>query len=195
MNRILRWRPLAACVLLVLVLAALSAWDWHRRVEEWHRMVRGYVQTLAGASIAARAAASAEEAMRVLERERVGMVVSDVRMPGDDGIALLRRARERLPGLPFLLVTAFADVRQAVDALKLGAVDYRAKPVDLDELLAAVRDTLGLPQGGADAEVPPALLAGIVAESPAFRAVMREAYLVASSDAPVLVTGESGTGK
>ena len=154
-----------------------------------------YLQTLSSASVSACAAASAEEALRILETEPVDMVVSDVRMPGGDGISLLRRARERRPGLPFLLVTAYADVRQAVDALRLGAVDYLAKPVDLDELLAAVRDTLGLPRGDSERVLPPEALAGFVAESPALLSVLRDAFLVAASDVPVLVSGESGSGK
>lgn len=63
-------------------------------------------------------------------------------------------------------------MRGAVDALKLGAVDYLAKPMDLDELLAAVRDTLGV--RATDTEIPAEALAGIVAESPAMRAVLRD---------------------
>jgi DNA-binding NtrC family response regulator len=122
------------------------------------------------------------------------MIVSDVRMPGASGLDLLRRVRDDHPGLPFLLVTAFADVREAVDALKLGAVDYLAKPVDLDELLAAVRDTLG-EHGERTDEIPAAALEGIVVESPAMRAVLRDAWRVAASDATVLLTGESGSGK
>jgi two-component system, NtrC family, response regulator HydG len=154
-----------------------------------------YAQTLARAGIEAAQAGSAEEALELLGEGPVDMVVSDVRMPGQDGLFLLRRARERWPALPFLLVTAFADVRGAVDALKLGAVDYLAKPVDLDELLAAVHDALGIASPAADELLPAGALAGIVAESPAMRAVLRDAFVVSPSDAPVLLTGESGTGK
>ena len=153
-----------------------------------------YARVLRDAGLAVQEAGNAAEALLSLEKTTPDMIVSDVRMPGESGLDLLRRVREDKPELPFLLVTAYADVREAVDALKLGAVDYLAKPVDLDELLAAVRDTLGV---GADddAELPAGSLAGIVAESPAMRSVLRDAYRVARSDATILLTGESGSGK
>jgi two-component system response regulator HydG len=117
-------------------------------------------------------------------------------MPRVSGIDLLRAARDLYPELPFLLVTAYADVRDAVTSLKLGAIDYLSKPVDLDELLAAVTDTLGLQHDPASAFDPPAdLLDGIIAASPAMRATLRDAWRVASADATVLLTGESGVGK
>ena len=116
-------------------------------------------------------------------------------MPGLNGIDLLRMVRKNYSALPFLLVTAYADVRDAVKALKLGAVDYLAKPVDLDELLAAVADTLGLSGGVQEFNIPREALSGIVAESSAMRTVLWDAYRVAKSDANVLLTGESGTGK
>jgi len=153
-----------------------------------------YARVLRDAGFDVHEAGSAADALEFMNRETTDMVVSDVRMPAESGLDLLRRARAEKPELPFLLVTAYADVREAVDALKLGAVDYLAKPVDLDELLAAVRDTLGVRPASAG-EIPAEALAGIVAESPAIRAVLRDAYRVAGSDATVLLTGESGSGK
>ncbi len=153
-----------------------------------------YAHVLRDAGFAVQEACSAAQALELLSDEVPAMVVSDVRMPGASGLDLLRQARTAHPELPFLLVTAYADVREAVDALKLGAVDYLAKPVDLDELLAAVRDTLGV-RPYAVGEIPAEALAGIVAESPAMRSVLRDAYRVAGSDATVLLTGESGSGK
>lgn len=153
-----------------------------------------YARVLRDAGLAVQEAASASEALGLLHDQAPDMIVSDVRMPGESGLDLLRRVREEKPELPFLLVTAYADVREAVDALKLGAVDYLAKPVDLDELLAAVRDTLGVGADG-DEELPAGSLKGIVAESHAMRSVLRDAYRVAPSDATVLLTGESGSGK
>lgn len=153
-----------------------------------------YARVLRDAGFAVQEAGSAAEALKVLSADVPAMVISDVRMPGASGLDLLRRARGAHPELPFLLVTAYADVREAVDALKLGAVDYLAKPVDLDELLAAVHDTLGV-RPDAAGEIPAEALTGIVSESPAMRAVLRDAYRVAASDATILLTGESGSGK
>ncbi len=154
-----------------------------------------YSKVLAQAGFEIMVAGSCTEAMGVIEKVVPALVVSDVRMPGADGIRLLRMAREAYPTIPFLLVTAYADVREAVTALKLGAVDYLAKPVDLDELVAAVRDVVGGRVGHEDLKLPAEAMRGIVAESPAMRAVIKDAYRVATSDANVLITGESGSGK
>jgi DNA-binding NtrC family response regulator len=140
-------------------------------------------------------AESAETALRLLEENSVSLVVSDVRMPGKSGIELLQTARKQYEGLPFLLVTAYADVRDAVLALKLGAVDYLSKPVDLDEFVVAVKDNLGIRSPMAATEIPEHLIAGVVAESASMADLLRNAYRVAVTDATVLLTGESGVGK
>jgi len=150
---------------------------------------------LADAGFETQAAASAEEALDRLRERPPALVVSDVRMPGVGGIELLRAARGIHPDLPFILVTAYADVRDAVRALKLGAVDYLPKPVDLDELVSAIRDALNLREATPAFELPPDALRGIVAQSPLMLSALRDAFRVAASDANVLLTGESGTGK
>ncbi len=137
-----------------------------------------------------------ESALDLLQREPVHLMISDVRMPGISGLETLRRARQEHATLPVLLVTAFADVRDAVGAMRDGAVDYLVKPIDLDELLALARTALGLdvspPLLVADSkQIPP----HFVAASPATRAVFRDAALVADSDSRILITGESGVGK
>ncbi|MDY0274862.1 MAG: sigma-54 dependent transcriptional regulator [Desulfomicrobium sp.] len=139
-------------------------------------------------------AQNAEQALVLLKDEKPDMIISDVRMPGASGLELLRQTRTLWPELPFLLITAYADVRGAVDALKLGAVDYLAKPVDMDELLSAVRDALGVISEPIP-DLPPEALKGIVVDSPAMYAVFRDAFRVAASDATILLTGESGCGK
>jgi two-component system response regulator HydG len=161
--------------------------------EPSHRQL--YSETLVAQGFVTATAGDAEIALAAIRREQPALVVSDVRMPGADGLDLLRRARECCPALPFLLVTAFANVREAVAALRMGAVDYLAKPVDLDELAAAAADIVGMPVRDGSRELPAAALQGIVAESAAFRAVLADAYRVARSDATVLLTGESGSGK
>jgi len=139
---------------------------------------------------------SADAARERLSKIRPGIIVSDVRMPGTDGLSFLRQVRETIPDLPFLLVTAFPEVQDAVKALKLGAVDYLEKPVDLDELAAAVMDALRIPHGkGVEPDIPKKLLKDIVVESDAIKVIMRDAYKVAMSEATVLITGPSGAGK
>lgn len=141
-------------------------------------------------------AASAKEALALLSARRPGMLISDVRMPGISGLELLEQARGRFPDLPVLLVTAYAEVRDAVGAIRGGAVDYLEKPIDLDELLGTVRRVLGIPEHKRAAAAPDvAVPEGVVAQSPAMQEVLREAALVAPSDTRVLITGESGAGK
>ncbi len=143
------------------------------------------------------AAASGEAALQLLSEETFAMMISDVRMPGMSGIETLRRVRERHPSLPVLLVTAFADIRSAVGAMRDGAVNYLTKPIDLDELMASVR--LGLaPTGIGPVAVEsgqPELPAGVVTQSPLMQAVFRDAAVIAPAETRVLVTGESGVGK
>jgi len=142
-------------------------------------------------------ASSAEEALDMIHRSPPDMVLLDVRMPGMSGIEALGEIRKTAGDLPVLLVTAHADLRQAVSAVKSGADDYLAKPVDLDELEAAISDAIGPAAGerAAGRRATPELPEGFVCESPAMRHVVETAAVVAPSNAPVLITGESGTGK
>ena len=141
----------------------------------------------------------ADSGERALETLRVGhfdMMISDVRMPGLSGLETLRRVRPQFPSLPVLLVTAYADIRDAVVAMRDGALNYLAKPIDLDELLATVRQATGLaqtasPKLGAGKNLPP----NIVAQSPLTVALFQDIALIAPSETRVLITGESGTGK
>src|SRR5215467_3588086 len=89
-------------------------------------------------------ATSGEQALERLRTGGFNMMISDVRMPGLTGLETLRRARQEHPILPVLLVTAYADIREAVDAMRDGALNYLAKPIDLDELLQTVRQATGL---------------------------------------------------
>ncbi len=164
-------------------------------VDDEERYRELYRQVLETAGFRVSTANSAEQAHENLESSRPAMVVSDVRMPGEDGLSLLRKVRESGRDLPFLLVTAFGEVKDAVEALKLGAVDYLAKPVDLDEMVAAIEDGLGLRERRDAWEVPAEELGEMVVQSPAMRVVVRDAYQVAKTDATILLTGESGVGK
>ncbi len=141
-------------------------------------------------------AASGEEALQMLEQGTFVMMISDVRMPGISGIETLRRVRQNHPTLPVLLVTAFADIRSAVAAMRDGAVNYLAKPFDLDELISSVqfaterRGEVPVPAQNTG-RLPP----GVITCSPLIQAVFRDAAVIAPSETRVLITGESGVGK
>ncbi len=137
---------------------------------------------------------SGEGALKLLTTAPVSMMISDVRMPGMTGLETLRRARQLHPKLPVLLVTAYADIRDAVGAMRDGAVNYLSKPIDLDELLRTVEQITGQ-QTPADKPSALPLPPGIIAVSPLMRAVFNDAALIAPSESRVLITGESGVGK
>jgi DNA-binding NtrC family response regulator len=141
-------------------------------------------------------AESGDRALAALRSDKFGLMISDVRMPGMSGLETLRRARQEHAVLPVLLVTAYADIREAVGAMQDGAVNYLRKPIDLDELLAIVRQVTGIAgarpvESGELRPLPPS----VVAHSPLMKAVFHDAALIAASDSRVLITGESGVGK
>jgi len=158
------------------------------------RLLGGFVESL---GFVAEEAPSAEAALESVRRAPPDMILLDVRLPGISGIEALSEIRKIAGDLPVLLITAHADLRQAVAAVKGGADDYLAKPVDLDELEAAICDAVGPvdgkqpPSGKATPELPP----GVVCESPAMRRVLETTAVVAPSNAPVLILGPSGSGK
>ncbi|HMX69873.1 MAG TPA: response regulator, partial [Accumulibacter sp.] len=139
---------------------------------------------LAGQTVLA--ACGGNAALDVLERRAVALVLSDVRMVPVDGITLLKEIRRRQPHLPVVLMTAFADVDRAVEAMRAGACDFLLKPFEPPALLEHVR-RYRLPAGGDEA--------GIVALDPASQNLFALARRVAQSDTTVLLSGESGVGK
>jgi len=128
-----------------------------------------------------------EAALKVLAEQAFSIVVSDVRMMPMDGITLLKEVRQRLPHLPVVLMTAYAEVDKAVDAMRSGACDFLLKPFEPAALLAHI-NKYELPEGGDEG-------AGVIAIDPASRDLFAMAARVAQTDATVLLTGESGVGK
>jgi DNA-binding NtrC family response regulator len=139
---------------------------------------------------------SGERALDALRSGPVDMMISDVRMPGISGLDTLRRARQEHAVLPVLLVTAYADIREAVEAMRDGAVNYLSKPIDLDELLLSVQRATGISRldplkFDQNKQLPP----WVIARSTLMQAVFRDTSLIAPSETRGLVTGESGVGK
>ncbi len=137
-------------------------------------------------------------AISLLEQELFHLVISDLKMPGVDGMALLRWVQDHQPGLPLILVTAHGSIETAVEALKQGAFDFVTKPFDLPELEGTIRKALATEQRNAAQMHAPPGRAGeraMIGTTPQMREVLRLVDKVASSPTTVLVTGESGTGK
>ncbi|MCB9647091.1 MAG: sigma-54-dependent Fis family transcriptional regulator [Deltaproteobacteria bacterium] len=143
-----------------------------------------------------RTALNGTEAIRILEAEPVDVVLSDLKMPDMDGLDVLKACRRLRPRAEFVLMTAYATVGTAVEALKLGAYDYLTKPFEPEAaravlLSALARATLARPGEDADPEVLP----GVIAQAPQMQAVAELVRRVADSEATTLILGETGTGK
>ena len=136
-------------------------------------------------------------ALELLEQEDVDAVVTDLQMPGADGIAVLRAAGARTPPVPAVIVTGYGTARTAVEAMKLGAVDYVLKPLEPQDLQICVHQALERRRmllartGGADETG----FGGLLGASPAMQEVFDQIRRVAPFRSTVLITGASGTGK
>ena len=142
------------------------------------------------------AVASAEAALAQLDVARPQLVLSDVRLPGRDGLALFDEVRARHPSLPVILLTAHGTIPDAVEATSRGVFTYLTKPYDGRELMEKVAQALALSAPAAThAHANEAWRADIVSRSNRMTDLLAEAYMVAQSDASVLLLGDSGSGK
>lgn len=126
------------------------------------------------------------------------VIISDIRMPGLDGLALLERVHQTFPQLPVIIMTAHSDLDSAVQSIQGGAFEYLPKPFDLDEALALVRRALTHAQQQARNTVQPPSITqadGMIGEAPAMQEVFRAIGHLSQSHISVLINGESGTGK
>jgi two-component system nitrogen regulation response regulator GlnG len=135
------------------------------------------------------------------ENPEVDLVLLDVRLPGRDGLAVLRDLRKRRPDLPVIMMTAYGTLQVAVEAMKQGAYDYIGKPFDMDEVLLVVEKALEAQALAREVSQLRQLaedrfdLGGIVGGSPAMQQIFKAVGKVAGTDLTVLLRGESGTGK
>jgi two-component system, NtrC family, response regulator GlrR len=142
------------------------------------------------------AVTSAEAALAQLDMARPQLVLSDVRLPGRDGLALFDEVRARHPSLPVILLTAHGTIPDAVEATSRGVFTYLTKPYDGKELLEKIAQALALSAPAVThAHANEAWRADIVSRSNLMTDLLAEAYLVAQSDASVLLLGDSGAGK
>ncbi|KAA8671058.1 nitrogen regulation protein NR(I) [Vibrio gigantis] len=156
-------------------------------------------KTLSSADIKCETFADAESVLLALERETPDVLVSDIRMPGIDGIELLHQVHQRSPDLPVIIMTAHSDLDAAVNAYQKGAFEYLPKPFDIDETLTLVERAIAHSQEqkreqasevAEDTNAPE-----IIGEAPAMQEVFRAIGRLSRSSISVLINGESGTGK
>jgi two-component system, NtrC family, nitrogen regulation response regulator GlnG len=132
--------------------------------------------------------------LEALATQSPDVLISDVRMPGINGLELLERLRAERPALPIIITTAHSDLEAAVTAYRGGAFEYLPKPFDVDAVAALVRRAARKPRGGDD-PAPPPPPAALIGEAPAMQEVFRAIGRLAASNINVLITGETGVGK
>ncbi|NMG43609.1 nitrogen regulation protein NR(I) [Aromatoleum toluvorans] len=144
-----------------------------------------------------RSFASAHEALSALEVEPVPpkVLISDIRMPGESGLSLLKRAKALHPQLPVIIMTAYSDLESAVSAFQGGAFEYLPKPFDVDQAVALVQRAIAQSSHQKGASESTTLAPEILGQAPAMQEVFRAIGRLAQSHATVLINGESGTGK
>jgi len=172
-------------------------------VDDEERICSLLVRSFESAGLVAESALHPDVGLERLKEHPFDIVITDLRMPGIDGLELLRRAKSIRPQCEVVLMTAHATVETAREALKRGAVDYITKPFDIErEMLPVIFDILRAPEGEDKVPVPVRPAAAddlsrsrIIGSSDVIRSVVEKAGKVARSNAPVLLRGESGTGK
>ena len=170
-------------------------------VDDEPDMVENCTRILRRAGYRVLATTDPERALALVESERPDVVLTDLKMPGIDGMELMRRAHELDPTLPIIMITAFGSIESAVAAIKAGAFDYLPKNFSVDELTVDVeralrQRALGVENRNLRAQLAAALgLENVISTSPAMAQVFELVKKAARSEANILVRGESGTGK
>ncbi len=157
-------------------------------------------RALTQAGIAITAFASADHALHHLHDERPSAVITDIRMPGMDGLDFIERIHKAYPRLPVIIMTAHSDLDSAISAYKSGAFEYLPKPFDVDEALAIVKRAIAA-AAEHEAHTTPdpvdsrAMQQEIIGQAPAMQEVFRAIGRLANSNVTVLIRGASGSGK
>jgi len=152
-------------------------------------------KALARQNLETRSFNNAKDVLSALEQETPQVLVSDIRMHGMTGLHLLQKVKEKHPGLPVIVMTAFSDLDSAVAAFQGGAFDYLAKPFDLDKAVELIRRALEESLREVNVEQLSSETPEILGQAPAMQEVFRAIGRLAQSNMTVLITGESGTGK
>ena len=168
-------------------------------VDDDQDMLSGLERMLHREGYAVTAAEKAEDALRILQKKQFDLLLSDVKLPGMDGIELLSHAREISPRMAVIMFTGYGTIENAVEAMKLGAFEYLLKPLNLKELRSTIIRALSQENGrasnAAETGAGAPIFSDIIGQSPKLMDVLSITRKVAPTDTTVLIQGESGTGK
>ena len=152
-------------------------------------------KALAREQFAVRAFANARDVLAALDDDEPQVLVSDIRMPGGSGLDLLAKIKQRLPGLPVIVMTAYSDLDSAVSAFQGGAFEYLAKPFDVSKAVELIRRAVEESLREAVASERPGVTPEMLGQAPAMQDLFRAIGRLSQSHVTVLITGESGSGK
>jgi two-component system nitrogen regulation response regulator GlnG len=140
---------------------------------------------------------SPDEVLKKIVNEEPDVIISDIRMPGMDGITLLEQIKQHSPDIPVIIMTAYSDLDRAVSAFQGGAYEYLSKPFDVDEVVSLVKRAITHRQSNSPAPVAEVVEenTSIIGSAPAMQEVFKAIGRLSNSHYTVLITGESGTGK
>ena len=152
-------------------------------------------KALAREELAVRSFTNPRDVLAALEEDEPQVLVSDIRMPGGSGIDLLAKVKERLPGLPVIIMTAYSDLDSAVSAFQGGAFEYLPKPFDVPKAVELIRRALDESVREEVRDVSSSQMPEMLGQAPAMQDVFRAIGRLSQSIVTVLITGESGSGK
>jgi two-component system nitrogen regulation response regulator GlnG len=152
-------------------------------------------KALAREGLAVRSFTNSRDVLAALDDDAPQVLVSDIRMPGGSGIELLGKVKERLPGLPVIVMTAYSDLDSAVSSFQGGAFEYLPKPFDVTKAVELIRRALEESLREEVADVSQAKMPEMLGQAPAMQDVFRAIGRLSQSIVTVLITGESGSGK
>jgi len=152
-------------------------------------------KSLSRSNIAYQSFASADDALNALYDTVPSVIISDIRMPGTDGLKFLGKVKADHPALPVIIMTAHSDLDSAVSAFQGGAFEYLPKPFDVDQAVALIERALAESRSGSGGADSPEAMPALLGQAPAMQDVFRAIGRLSQSSVTVLITGESGTGK
>ncbi|WP_025733994.1 nitrogen regulation protein NR(I) [Carnimonas nigrificans] len=169
----------------------------HVYIVDDDRAIRWVLErTLAQPDLVVHSFERADDALEAMERQPPDVLVTDIRMPGMDGLALMEQVRQQVSSAAVIVMTAHSDLDSAVASYQGGAFEYLPKPFDVDEALSLVRRAIAhVRESNVPAQQPEGISAEIIGEAPAMQEVFRAIGRLSHSNITVMINGESGTGK